>query len=184
MKKVMTLLLLFIVVASANAQRTKTSSITATNGFYVGGGVTFESTSDETAIAIVPEIGYKMSNKASLGARVGFGSQGSGDSKYTIFSIKPYVRQNLMALGQIKFILDYQLLYQSDGLKDNKTNTFGLGIAPGLFYQLNNRLSVATHLGFVGYTSSKLDVEGAEAVNKFSLNASSENLGLSLFYNF
>ena len=153
-------------------------------GLYVGGGITFESTSDETAIAIVPEIGYKMSKDLGLGVRLGYGSQGSGDSKYSIFSFKPYVRHSLTSFGQVNLILDYQILYQNEGVKDNKTNTFGVGVAPGLAVNLNSKLSVVTHVGFLGYTSSKLDVEGAEAVNKFALNMSSENLGLSIYYNF
>lgn len=172
------MMVVFATSISVNAQTGKTSNI------YVGGGISFESTSDETAIAIIPEVGFKLSDKWGLGVRLGFGSEGSGDSKNTIFSIKPYVRQNLISLGQVGVILDYQLLYQNEGMKDNKTNTFGLGVSPGLALNLNSKLSIVTHIGFVGYTSSKLDVEGAEAVNKFSIGATSENLGLSIYYNF
>ena len=166
---------------SVNAQTATTKS---EKGIYIGGGITFESTSDETAIAIIPEIGYKLKDNWGLGVRLGYGSQGSGDSKYTIFSIKPYARQNLLSFGQINVILDYTLLYESAGIKDNKTNTLGIGISPGLAVNLNKKISVVTHLGFVGYTSAKLDVEGAEAVNTFTLNANAENLGLSVYYNF
>jgi len=151
---------------------------------YVGGGISFESTSDETAIAIIPEFGYHISDKWGIGVSLGYGSQGSGDSKYTVFSLKPYVRHNILSLGQVGVILDYHLVYQNEGVKDNKTNTFGIGVAPGLALNLNSKLSVVTHLGFLGYTSSKLDVEGAESTNTFSLNANSENIGISLYYNF
>ena len=178
MKKTLMMIVAVIASVSVYAQEGKSSNI------YVGGGISFESTSDETAIAIVPEIGYKMSDKWGLGVRLGYGSEGSGDSKNTTFSIKPYVRHSLLSFGQVGVILDYQLLYQNEGMKDNKTNTFGLGVAPGLAVNLNSKLSVVTHIGFVGYTSAKLDVEGAEAVNKFSIGASSENLGLSIYYNF
>lgn len=181
MKRILFVMALAIFTfCSVNAQNTTMSE----KGVYIGGGITFESTSDETAIAVIPEVGFKLKEKWGLGVRLGYGSQGSGDSKYTIFSIKPYVRQQLLSFGQINLILDYTLLYQNEGVKDNKTNTIGVGIAPGLAVNLNKKISVVTHLGFVGYTSAKLDVEGAEAVNKFTLNANAENLGLSVYYNF
>lgn len=186
MKKVLFIIVALSLAIGVNAQRVKKATVsnTRSSNIYVGGGITFESTSDETAFAIVPEIGYKLSDKWGLGVRLGYGTSGSGDSSYSIFSFKPYVRQNLLSFGQIGFLLDYQILYQNEGIKDNKTNTFGIGVAPGLAVNLSPQISVVTHIGFLGYTSSKLDVEGAEAVNKFTLQAGSENIGLSLYYNF
>lgn len=184
-KIIMIFVIATFAMVNANAQNAGRGNVQqSSSNIYVGGGIVFESTSDETAIAVVPEIGYQKSEKWGIGARFGFGSQGSGDSKYTIISFKPYVRQNIMSFGKIDLIFDYQLLYQNEGVKDNKTNTFGLGVSPGLSVKLNNSLSVVTHLGVIGYTSSKLDVEGSEAVNKFSVKAGTENLGLSIYYNF
>lgn len=180
MKKLFLLAVIALCGVTAFAQKNASKS----SNIYVGGGIAFESTSDETAIAIIPEIGYKMNKNMGLGVRLGYGSTGSGDSKNTVFSIKPYLRQNIYSIGQVGVILDYQLLYQSEGPKDGKTNTFGAGIAPGLALNINSKISVVTHLGFLGYTSSKLDVEGAEATNTFTVNAKSENIGLSLYYNF
>ena len=183
MKKLFFMMMAVFVTAGVNAQKVKNNSSNSAN-VYVGGGISFSSTSDETAIAIIPEIGYQMKKDLGLGVRLGYGSQGSGDSAYSIFSIKPYVRQNIYSLGQVGVILDYQLIYQNEGIKDNKTNTFGVGVAPGLALNINSKVSVVTHLGFLGYTSSKLDQEGVEAVNTFTINAKSENVGLSLYYNF
>lgn len=155
---------------------------------YIGGGISFQSIScdgeSETAITFTPEIGYRLSDKVGLGVTIAFGSKGSGDSKYSAFGIEPYVRHNIASLGQVSFILDYKLQYLNDGIKDNKTNTFGLGVAPGLAYNVNSKLSVVTHLGFLGYQSSKLDVEGAKAVNTFGFEANTTNIGLSVYYNF
>lgn len=183
MKKLFFVIMAVFVAVGANAQKAKTTS-SKSSGIYAGGGISFQSTSDETAITIIPEIGGHINDKMGWGVRVGFGSEGSGDSKYTIFQIKPYLRHTIYSIGQVGVILDYHLLYESAGIKDNKTNTFGLGVAPGLALNVNSKISVVTHLGFLGYTSSKEDVEGAEAVNLFTLKANSENIGLSVYYNF
>ncbi|MBR3442522.1 MAG: hypothetical protein IKG96_02560 [Bacteroidaceae bacterium] len=176
MKKLLTVVALAFAAISVNAQDYNT---------YVGGGVRFQSTSDETLFAIQPEIGYKLTDTFSLGIAVGFGTSGSGSSKYTEFLIQPYVRHSLLKIGgNVNFFLDYQLGYKNSGLKDNKTNTFEIGAAPGLAWNVNPRLSVVTHLGFIGYQSSKLDVEGSKAVNKFTVEAITQNLGLSVYYNF
>lgn len=176
MKKLLTVVALAFAAISVNAQDYNT---------YVGGGVRFQSTSDETLFAIQPEIGYKLTDTFSLGISVGFGTSGSGSSKYTEFLIQPYVRHSLLKIGgNVNFFLDYQLGYKNSGVKDNKTNTFEIGAAPGLAWNVNPRLSVVTHLGFIGYQSSKLDVEGSKAVNKFTVEAITQNLGLSVYYNF
>lgn len=177
MKKIIIMIMAVFATVSVNAQNNSSK-------WYAGGGITFETTSDETAIAIIPEIGYHLNGKWGVGVRLGYGSEGSGDSRFSIFSFKPYVRHNIYSIGKFGLILDYHLLYQNEGIKDSKTNTFGIGVAPGLALNLNSKLSVVTHIGFLGFTSSKLDVEGAEATNKFTLNANSENISFSLYYNF
>lgn len=177
MKKVLTVIALAFVAINMNAQKI--------SGLYAGGGVRFESTSDETLFAIQPEVGFSISDKIGVGLAVGFGTTGSGSAKYSEFIIAPYVRHNITNIGgNVKFFLDYQLSYMNSGLKDAKTNTFAIGAAPGLAYDINSKLSLVTHLGFVGYQSSKLDVDGAKAVNKFTIKAITENIGLSLYYNF
>ena len=174
MKKVLTIVALAFVAMNMSAQN-----------IYVGGGLKFESTSDESLFAIEPEVGYKLNEKFSVGGVLGFGTTGSGDSKYTEFAITPYVRQNILTIGgNVGVFVDYQLGYKSAGVKDAKTNTLQLGAAPGLAYNLNSKLTVVTHLGFVGYQSSKLDVDGAKANNKFIISALSKNISLSVYYNF
>lgn len=174
MKKVLTVIALAFAAMNMSAQN-----------MYVGGGVRFESTSDETLFAIQPEVGYQLNDKFGIGLAVGFGTNGSGDSRYTEFVIQPYVRHQIVKVGgNVNFFLDYQLGYKNAGVKDSKTNTFEIGAAPGLAWNVNPKLSVVTHLGFVGYQSSKLDDENAKANNKFMLKAIAQNVGLSIYYNF
>lgn len=177
MKKVLTLVALAFAAINVNAQKI--------DGLYAGGGIRFESTSDETLFAIEPEVGFNINDTFGAGIVLGYGTSGSGSSKYTEFLISPYVRHHLLKIGgNVKCFLDYELQYMNSGVKDAKTNTFGIGAAPGLAWDINSKLTVVTHLGFVGYQSSKLDVDGAKANNKFVLRGLSKDLSLSLYYNF
>ena len=181
MKKIIIMLVAVFAAVGVNAQE-KSSDV------YVGGGLSFTSVSydgdSETAITITPEIGYSLSDTWGLGIALGYGTAGSGNDRYSVFAIKPYIRQNVVSMGLVSFILDYQLSYMNDGYKDEKTNTFGVGIAPGLAVSVNSKLSVVTHLGFLGYTNSKPDVDGAKATNTFTFNGDTSNIGLSVYYNF
>lgn len=174
MKKVLTVIALAFAAMNMSAQN-----------MYVGGGVRFESTSDETLFAIQPEVGYQLNDKFGIGGVIGFGTSGSGNTRYSEFIIKPYVRHQILNIGgNVNLFFDYELAFQNAGIKDAKTNTFLIGIEPGLAYNLNSKLSVVTHLGLVGYQSSKLDVSGSKAVNKFTIKGLTQNVSLSLYYNF
>lgn len=177
MKKIIIMLVAVFATLSVNAQNKSYDA-------YIGGGVSFFTNDDDTQIAITPEIGYSLSDKFGLGAVLAFGTEGNGSSRNTLFGIKPYVRHNVASIGAVKFILDYQLAYANYGIKDRKTNQFQVGVAPGLAYNINSRLAVVTHLGFLGYTYSKLDVDGADANNAFGFEAETTGLGLSIYYNF
>ncbi|MCH5312147.1 MAG: porin family protein [Prevotella sp.] len=184
MKKLFLLAVIALCGVTAFAQKNASKS----SNVYVGGGIGFQSTSydgnSNTAITFSPEIGYKMSDKWGIGISLNYSENDTEDGKVTTFAINPYVRQNVLSWGQIGLILDYQLLYKSQGPKDGKTNTLQAGIRPGLAMNINSKLSVVTHLGFVGYQSEKPDYDDAKATNIFAVKADTRNIGLSIYYNF
>jgi hypothetical protein len=72
-----------------------------------------------------------------------------------------------------------------------KTNAWGIGVKPGVAVNLNEKLSFVAKLGFVGFESSKPDVDGAKATNTFTIDLSgngsafnSNGLTFGLYYNF
>lgn len=181
MKKIIIMMVAVFAAVSVKAQDKSYDA-------YVGGGISFATQSydgdSETMFVITPEIGYSLNDKFGLGVVLGYGTEGSGSEKYTMFAVKPYVRHNVASIGNVNFILDYQVGYQNAGYKDAKTNTYQIGIAPGLAYSVNSRLAVVTHLGFLGYTNSKPDVDGAKATNEFGFSAKTTDIGLSVYYKF
>lgn len=182
MKKIILMAMVAFTAICANAQDDASK-------WYAGGGIGFSSVSQDgestTTISISPEIGYRFNDKWGLGISLGYGTTGSGDNKYTNFNIRPYVRQDLVKFGKASLILDYSVWYQSAG-RSTKTNTFGIGVIPGLAVNVNSQLSIVTQLGAgIGYESSKLDVEGAKAENTLFIGAQSTNrASFSIYYNF
>lgn len=63
-------------------------------------------------------------------------------------------------------------------------NTLSVTVIPGVNYFLNNNFAIQASLGGLGYSSSKLDVEGAEASNTFGLGFNLTNVNFSVLYKF
>ncbi|WP_299228755.1 outer membrane beta-barrel protein [uncultured Psychroserpens sp.] len=65
------------------------------------------------------------------------------------------------------------------------TDTFGFVVAPGLNYFVSNCIALRASVGAISYTSSKLDVDGAESLNTFNigLNLSDVNFGVTYKFN-
>ncbi|NJM80119.1 MAG: porin family protein [Flavobacterium sp.] len=63
-------------------------------------------------------------------------------------------------------------------------NTLSVSVIPGVNYFLNNNFAIQASLGGLGYSSSKFDVEDAEASNTFALGLNLTNVNFSLLYKF
>ena len=154
---------------------------------YVGGGLGFQSTShdgdSESFFTVVPEIGYSLDNNCAVGITLGYTNYKNEDTR---FAIAPYYRYGFAQLGKVNFFVDGTVYFEQykDKSADLKTNTFGVGLKPGASVNVSDKLTLATHFGFLGYENEKDDVDGAKAYNTFGFNFSSFNLGLSLYYNF
>ena len=160
---------------------------------YLGGGIGFKSVSHDgdskSEFAIMPEVGYTLDENSAIGITLGYASYANDDSK---LSVAPYYRYNLAKFGNVSLFADGTVYFsqytKKDGNvvenKDLKTNTFGLGIKPGVAVSLTKELSFVSHLGFLGYENAKEDVSGAKATSTFGLDFSSLNLTFGLYYNF
>ena len=160
---------------------------------YAGGGIGFKSVSydgeSKSEFSIAPEVGYTLDENSAIGITLGYTSYQNDDKA---LSVAPYYRYNFAKFGNVSLFADGTLSFrqytEKDGNlaenKDLKTNTFGLGVKPGISVALNDKLSFVTHCGFIGYTNEKTDVDGAKATSTFGLNLNSLNLNFGLYYNF
>lgn len=181
MKKILMTLAAAFVAVSMSAQ------------VYVGGGLGFESVShdgdSQSSFTIMPEIGYTLEENTAVGIVLGYTSYTNDDSR---LYVAPYYRYGIAQFGKVNLFVDGTIYFnqftEKNGNivenKDLKTNSFGIGVKPGVSMDLNDKLTVATHLGFLGYDNEKTDATGAKAYNTFGFNFSSLNLGFSLYYNF
>ena len=181
MKKIMMTLAAVCVAATMNAQ------------VYLGGSIGFESTSQdgnsETFFTIMPEIGYNLDDNWAVGIVVGYGEsrdkvQKTTVDKVKVFSINPYARYTFAKFDKINLFVDGSVSYTNVNDNGTKTNTFGVGLKPGVAVNLNEKLSFVAHAGFLGYTNSKEDVDGAKAVNNFAAGIDATNLSFGVYYNF
>lgn len=183
MKKIMMTLAAVCVAATMNAQ------------VYVGGSLGFESTSHDgntnSELTLMPEIGYALDDNLAVGIAFGYAQDKSTVKQNNVevsvtdkkFKINPYLRYTFLNLDKVNVFVDGGLEYVHTDSEGYKTNTFGVGVRPGVAVNLNDKLSFVSHFGWLGYKNSKADEDGAKAYNTFGFNVSSA-VSFGLYYNF
>ena len=179
MKKIMMTLAAVAVAATMNAQ------------VYVGGGVGVATSSYDgnstTVWSIIPEVGYNLDENWAVGITVGYGESKvkiSGVSeKVKNFKVAPYARYTFVKFDHVNLFVDGTVGYQHENYAGTKTNTFGVGLKPGVAVNLNDKLSFVAHVGFLGYENEK--VKGADkSTNSFGFDLNGNNLSFGVYYNF
>jgi len=182
MKKIMLVVALMVATVSANAQ------------VYVGGGLGFSSDKPQhaegvdvkttTSYHILPEVGYKLDDKLSVGIQLGYSHSKAGEDKKDEFTIAPYARYTFVKWGNVGLFTDAQFLYNHVKDGELKTNTWSLGLIPGVSIDVTKNLTFLTKIGWLGYKSEKKDIEGNKASSDFGFDVSGEKLQFALLYNF
>lgn len=194
MKKLMIMAAFLLATISASAQ------------VYIGGGVSFHSTKPQTvegvdvdtktAISILPEIGYKLEDNLSIGIGLGYSHSKQGDRKDDAFSIEPYIRYTFAKWNKVGFFGEAGFGYQhtknsvekeignSTLETSTKENTWYIGVRPGISIDVTDNFTFITKIGWLGYQSTKEDVDKAKASSDFGLDLSGSNIQFSLLYNF
>lgn len=183
MKKIMMTLAAVAVAATMNAQ------------VYVGGGIGLQSTSQDgntnSSVTLMPEIGYNLNEDWAVGVAFGYSEDKKTKEIENVevsvkdkkFVVNPYVRYTFAKLGSVNVFVDGGLEYVHYDNAGAKNNTFGIGVRPGVAVNLNDKLSFVSHFGWLGYSNSKDDYEGAKAANTFGFDLNSK-VSFGLYYNF
>ncbi|NDV60752.1 outer membrane beta-barrel protein [Bacteroides sp. 519] len=170
MKKI--ILLLFVVCAAmtVNAQ------------LYVGGSLGFwnDDDADVTSYSIIPEVGYNLNQKWSIGAELGY-THLEASSEIDVFSIAPYARLSCYETGIVRLFLDGGFGFASYKLNDADSETgFEIGIKPGIAVKLNDKFSLVSKFGFLGYRDQYMTAAGKDAGNGFGLDFSPSSITFGL----
>ncbi|PTX64127.1 hypothetical protein C8N46_101738 [Kordia periserrulae] len=152
-------------------------------------------------ISFNPSYSYAVSDNLflGLGAGIGFNSRDielngmdAGENTTNSFSIFPFVRYYKGVGKRFGFFLQGETRYRHskaevDNANPRKTNTFFVGVRPGIVFMLSDNFGLEATFGDLGYTSSNVDDEatGTETdFNNFGLSLNSTNLFFGLSYYF
>ena len=158
------------------------AAITASAQVYVGGSLGFASVSPEkgdtqTSFTIAPEAGYSLSDKVAIGIALGFDY---AKDDYTKITVSPYVRYNAIQFDRVNIFLDGAVdfaTYKPDG--GDAQNEWGVGIKPGIEFKANDKISLVSHIGFIGYK----DQHKTEGTKTFGVDLHN-TVTFGIYYNF
>lgn len=147
MKRVLVILALSLMALTAKAQ------------IYVGGGFAASFSSTCTA-SIFPEVGYNLDDNMAVGTALGI-HFGNG----TAFSVDPYFRYYFVELGPARFFADGHFnftvgpKYTDANDNDYTYTSWGIGIRPGVSFDLGNNFTLITRLAQVGYYGGEFGIK-------------------------
>lgn len=175
MKKLMMIAVMAVVAAiSASAQT------------YVGGSFGYKNINPGdgedkiNTITIAPELGYNLSDKWAIGTTVDFDYTKKGDASTTGFIVAPYARYTVAHIDKIRLFLDGTVEFGTYKVKGQDANSaWGIGVKPGVAYDVNDKVSLIAHVGFFGYS----DTHKFDGNKTFALGVDN-TLSLGFYYNF
>lgn len=194
LKLFLSLTFLLIVCEAANAQ------------LYIGGTFGFTSRKDVNEVSkkdfkFVPEIGYQLNEKVFIGANLGYrhieNTKDSGFTyacdKYISFGVAPYIRYNLYQNEKVRIFADgvaslWHVKYkglQNAGEQTGKNidgNRWTAGIRPGIAYDATQHFSFIAKIGWLGYSSTKMN--GYKATGTWNTDLDTDNLAIGFLYHF
>ena len=193
MKKIILSAIVAVCAISANAQIWAGGSV----GFNVGKHA--DGADNITKFEIAPEVGYNVSDNLAVALELGFTSQNGafdaegypeGQNKYnkslTSFRVNPYARYTFAESGIAKFFVHGGMSFTT--YNQDRGNTIGFGVRPGVAIELSEKVSVVTKLGYVGYKfQSKKAGQGTELGSKgnvFGMGIDNTALSFGIYYNF
>ena len=191
MKKIILSAIAVCAFGFANAQD-KDGSGLASGNIVLAGDVAYATASQGdvkgSAMVLSPGLGYMMSDNLMLLGQVGISSGssnaggGAADVKTSGLELNAGVRYFFTPADKFSLSLGGVFGYGSTKEGELKTNTIGLDVPVGLHYFMNDNFAINATWGGLGYSSSKEDAEGAEAVNTMALGLNMSSLSFGLLY--
>ena len=167
-----------------NAQEdTKTFGF-AEGDIFLEGNIGFSSTNDKnfdeksSGFNISPQVGYFLTDDIAIGGIISFNSfkeevSGTDVLDLSGFGIGAFGRYYFLDLGErFKTFTEFGIGYSSDKdkISDVAFNTIGAGLDLGINYFVTEKIALTFGLrNVLSFSSTKADVDGAEAVSNFNL---------------
>lgn len=146
-----------------------------------------------------PEIGYNLSDKVAVALSLTYSHSSSSDISVTnnstgmqqtggflngatnSYSIAPYVRYYLTD-GRLRLFADGQVGFSTSHTQgyDYSSNMLSVGVRPGLSFDVNDRLGLVCHVGYLGYSHDWSGDNAHGNIFRFELI---DHLSLGLYFN-
>lgn len=180
MKKFLLTAMVAVFALAANAQVWVGGSIGAGTSKTTADGMKDVKTNKVT---IAPTIGYTLDENWDIAAEISCKHEDeNGGASSNTFGFAPYARYKYFKIGKFAAFADGGFSYANKhtcGASESE-NIWGIGIAPGVSYDLNNKISIDARLGGIGWEFSKY---GDVKTNTFGFNLDNE-LKLGIYFKF
>ena len=199
MKKVLLSLATVFAFGLANAQETESNGFAKGDVFLSGTvGFSSETTGDAkiTGFNIAPSAGYFVSENIAVGLTLGYNSLKNempsnpvtSESKYTSFGVGAFGRYYFTPANSFSLFGQLGVGYENGKLEQNsnesKTDSFNIGVAPGINYFVSEHFALEATFGILGYSTSKPDFDGADSTNSFDFGLNLDNINFGIVYKF
>lgn len=193
-----------VIAFAFNAQAQETTGVTgfSEGDVFMTGSVGFGTTKNgdnkTDQFNISPKAGYFVTSNIAIGAQIGYISQtqtvdaefGQVDVDTNSFTVGAFGRyyftpaRNFSFFGQLG--VDYVTSKtETEGVPgESKNNGFNVGLAPGVSYFVSEHIAFEATFGFLGYNTSKPDVDGAESTDSFNIGFDLTNINFGIVYKF
>ncbi|QUB80585.1 outer membrane beta-barrel protein [Prevotella jejuni] len=170
-------------------------SLAASAQVYVGGSVGIASSKTDGSDAVttyqfLPEVGYNINGDWAIGTTLGWGKgnpvEYEGESNNYV-KVAPYARYTFVRSKYVNAFVDGGFGYTHYNHVHSghaSINEWEAGLRPGLAVNLSPKVSFVTHVGFVGWKSSKADESNAKAKNVWGASLNGNNITFGVYYNF
>ena len=212
MKKIILSVVAIMAFGFANAQDKKEGGAGLAKGDLVlSGNLGFSSLSGSngtvdnkdakaSTFTLSPSAGYMMSDNLMIqgGLNVSSGSTNTGavgapDVKVSGFGVNAGATYYFTPANNFSLGLGGNIRYFSNNQKDAgvtatgavtdlKTNTVGLDVPMTLHYFVSDNFAITSRWAGLGYSTTKSDAIGAEAVNSLGLNVTMSSISFGLLY--
>lgn len=180
---------------SVNAQEDTTVGGFEKGDVFISGTVAFgtESTGDFSADAftIAPKAGFFVSDNIAAGLKVGYTSltgdnDGTDTRDVNEFSVGAFGRYYFAPANQFSLFTELGVDYFSgdDKLADVGYDGFDVAFAPGISYFVSKNFAIEATVGVLGYSTSEVDVDGAESTDNFNVGLNFEDISFGVVYKF
>ncbi|RAR51029.1 outer membrane beta-barrel protein [Flavobacterium lacus] len=200
MKKIILTVAAVFAISFVNAQEGSDNQGFAKGDLYMSGSVGINSTKmgdiKSDGYTFSPGVGYFVTENIALEGSISLTKQTVGvevegetfDIESTGLAFAVGGKYFFTPADKFSFFaglgVGYGVNEIGEGEETVDLKTFSVALAPGVNYFFNSHFAAQASIGVLGYSSSKFDFEGAEAMNTFNLSLDLTNVNFSLIYKF